>query len=179
VVAEEVRSLAQRSAEAAKNTSALIEESQGRADRGVSTSGDVAEALDQIAASVDRVTQLAGEIAAASQEQAQGIEQVNASVAQMDRVTQSNAANAEESASASEELSAQARELNEMVSVLIATVRGAKAAASVQTISAPASSGGHMQRPVRIASASGRAATTVPASPESVIPLDDEDLADF
>jgi methyl-accepting chemotaxis protein len=177
VVAEEVRSLAQRSAEAAKNTSALIEESQLRADKGVKTSMDVSEALGQIAESVNKVTQLAGEIAAASEEQAQGIEQVNASVAQMDRVTQSNAANAEESASASEELSAQARELNDMVSVLITTVRGAKAATETAQATSYASVG---VRRGRVASAPARAAVA-PArhNPEAVIPLDNDDLADF
>ncbi len=177
VVAEEVRSLAQRSAEAAKNTSTLIEESQTRADKGVQTSMEVAEALAQIAESVNRVTQLASEIAAASEEQAQGIEQVNASVAQMDRVTQSNAANAEESASASEELSAQARELNDMVSVLITTVRGSKAAIENAQATSYAAAG---VRRGRVAPAPVRAAVA-PArnNPEAVIPLDNDDLADF
>ncbi len=177
VVAEEVRSLAQRSAEAAKNTSALIEESQLRADKGVTTSMEVAEALAQIATSVDQVTQLASEIAAASEEQAQGIEQVNSSVAQMDRVTQSNAANAEESASASEELSAQARELNDMVSVLITTVRGAKAASRNAQVTSYASASVPRGR---VTAAPARAAVA-PArhNPEAVIPLDNDDLTDF
>ncbi len=176
VVAEEVRSLAQRSAEAAKNTSALIEESQQRADKGVNTSLEVAEALALIAESVNNVTRLAAEIAAASEEQAQGIEQVNASVAQMDRVTQSNAANAEESASASEELSAQARELNDMVDVLIATVRGAKAAGEQKL-----ATGGHGGRFQHAGPPAIRAAGVAPRpnSPEAVIPLDDDDLTDF
>ncbi len=178
VVAEEVRSLAQRSAEAAKNTSALIEESQQRADKGVNTSLEVAEALALIAESVNNVTRLAAEIAAASEEQAQGIEQVNASVAQMDRVTQSNAANAEESASASEELSAQAKELMEMVGLLIATVRGANSA-DARTMFASAKTAGGGQA-VHARAAAVRAHTVKPtASPESVIPLDDDDLADF
>jgi methyl-accepting chemotaxis protein len=188
VVAEEVRSLAQRSAEAAKNTSQMIEESQATADKGVSVSNEVQQVLEQIAGSVDKVTALVGEIAAASQEQAQGIEQVNVAVAQMDRVTQSNAANAEESASASEELSAQARELSEMVAMLIRTVNGANAdidavaRKSGTTLSTP---GGHalvnrvhtMTQTVR-KSEPGRSSGAV-ANPESVIPLDDEDLADF
>jgi len=184
VVAEEVRALAQRSAEAAKNTATLIEESQTSADQGVTTSKEVAETLEQIVSTVDRVTRLVGEIAAASQEQAQGIEQVNVAVAQMDRVTQGNAANAEESASASEELSAQARELNEMIAVLIRTVRGANA--EVGNIGGhSASSIGRtgvtaqvhrMTATARHQSTAGQYATS---SPESVIPLDDEDLADF
>ncbi len=188
VVAEEVRSLAQRSAEAAKNTSTLIEESQQRAVKGVATSAEVADALEQISVSVGRVTLLAAEIAAASEEQAQGIEQVNTAVAQMDRVTQSNAANAEESASASEELSAQAKELMEMVGLLIATVRGANSA-DARSVTAAAHTAGNASRGasgagtmVRSRMAVARAHTVNPAvmsSPESIIPLDDDDLADF
>lgn len=184
VVAEEVRSLAQRSAEAAKNTAALIEESQDTAERGVATSAEVGDALAQIAEAVNKVTILVGEIAAASQEQAQGIDQVNTAVAQMDRVTQGNAANAEESASASEELSAQARELNEMISVLIRTVRGANAEmdlAHTTYVVAPGGSGNvsgkaHRQTP-GVRQHAARAER--PISPEEVIPLDDDDLADF
>jgi len=178
VVAEEVRALAQRSAEAAKNTAALIEESQISADQGVATSNEVAVTLEQIVSTVDRVTMLVGEIAAASLEQAQGIEQVNVAVAQMDRVTQGNAANAEESASASEELSAQARELNEMIAVLIRTVRGAKAdVGSVGGYSA--SSVGRSSHTQRTARHRADQPVRYAAAPESVIPLDDEDLADF
>ena len=124
VVAEEVRNLAMRSAEAAKNTATLIEESQKNADNGVTVSAEVAEILSQIVIGSQKVTQLSAEVSAGSNEQAQGIEQVNVAVAQMDKVTQSNAANAEESASASEELSAQARELNDMVNTLVQIVGG-------------------------------------------------------
>lgn len=188
VVAEEVRSLAQRSAEAAKNTSQMIEESQATADKGVAVSNEVQTALEQIAGSVDKVTALVGEIAAASQEQAQGIEQVNVAVAQMDRVTQSNAANAEESASASEELSAQARELSEMVAMLIRTVNGANADVdaisnrSGSMSSAGLGSAGLAQRVHSMTASVKRVDKQSPrsaANPETVIPLDDEDLADF
>jgi methyl-accepting chemotaxis protein len=183
VVAEEVRSLAQRSAEAAKNTSALIEGSQERAARGVAVSAEMAEALNQIAAAVDKVTQLVGEIAAASEEQAQGIDQVNISTAQMDRVTQSNSANAEESASASEELSAQARELSEMVNLLIRTVRGTKSESQFTAMArpAPATVDHHLTAAVRrmTTDVQRHGASTAKVDPEEVIPLDDEDLADF
>ena len=127
VVAEEVRNLAQRSAEAAKNTSSLIEGSVKNADNGVGNSKEVGEALKEIAEGNRKVNDLVGEIAAASNEQSQGIEQINTAVGQMDSVTQQNAANAEESASASEELSAQAEELNKMVRDLRALVGGAAA----------------------------------------------------
>ncbi len=124
MVAEEVRNLAQRSAEAAKSTAALIEESQQNAENGVTVSTEVEGILEEISGRVEKVTQLIGELSAASEEQAQGIDQINTAVAQVDKVTQSNAANAEESASASEELSAQAKELNEMVNVLVRIVGG-------------------------------------------------------
>ncbi len=125
VVAEEVRNLAQRSAEAARNTADLIEESVRNAEQGVSVTKQCADAFQAVTDSSTKVAQLVNEIASASEEQAQGIDQINTAVTQMDQVTQKNAANAEESASASEELSAQAEELNGMVARLEVLVRGA------------------------------------------------------
>jgi methyl-accepting chemotaxis protein len=126
VVAEEVRNLAMRSAEAAKNTSALIEESVQSARNGVTISTDVAKTLDEINLASSKVNELIAEIATASQEQSQGIGQVNTAMAQMDKVTQSSAANAEESASASEELSSQAEQLRGVVGELVALVGGSR-----------------------------------------------------
>ncbi len=125
VVAEEVRNLARRSAEAAKNTSELIEESQKNADQGVSVSSEVANIQEHIVESVGKLAQLIGEVSAASEEQTKGISQIGTAVMQMDKVTQSNAASAEESASASEELYAQAKELGDMVTSLVTVVQGA------------------------------------------------------
>jgi methyl-accepting chemotaxis protein len=126
VVAEEVRNLAMRSAEAAKNTSSLIEESVGKAKNGVTIAASVASNLTQINESTVKVSGLIAEIAAASKEQATGIDQITQAVGQMDKVTQTNAANAEETAAASEELSAQAeqmrgcvRELQKLVGLVI------------------------------------------------------------
>jgi len=124
VVAEEVRNLAQRSAEAARNTADMIEGSVKNADNGVQISKEVGEALQEIADGSRKVNDLVAEIAAASNEQAQGTEQINNAVGQMDQVTQSNAANAEESAAAGEELNAQADELDRMVKELQALVSG-------------------------------------------------------
>jgi methyl-accepting chemotaxis protein len=178
VVAEEVRNLAQRSAEAAKNTSALIEQSQKNSDNGVSVSTEVADILDQINNSSEKVAQLIGEVSSASNEQAQGIDQVNTAVSQMDQVTQSNAANAEESASASEELSAQARELNDMVSILAGIVGGSQA----ESHTGQHSAGPAPRRQKRLPQHdTGRAAPTQKrvAAPEDVIPLDDDELSEF
>jgi methyl-accepting chemotaxis protein len=130
VVAEEVRNLAQRSAEAAKNTASLIEESQQNANNGVAVSSEVGAILTQIVESVQKLASLIGEVSAASEEQSKGIEQIGIAVTEMDKLTQSNAANAEESASASEELAAQAKELGDMVQVLVGIVKGAGARAS-------------------------------------------------
>jgi uncharacterized phage infection (PIP) family protein YhgE len=114
-----------RSAEAAKNTAHMIEESVKNSKNGVDIATEVSKVLEEIVQSVGKTTDLVGEIAAASQEQAKGIDQVNTAVSQMDKVTQQNAANAEESASASEELSAQAESMKEVVSQLVALVGGA------------------------------------------------------
>jgi methyl-accepting chemotaxis protein len=119
VVAEEVRNLAQRSAEAARNTAALIEGSQKNAENGVGVRKEVESNLETILKAVAQVSVVVDELAAASNQQAQGIAQINASVSQMDKVTQSTAANAEETAAASEALSSQTVELNEIVSLLV------------------------------------------------------------
>ncbi len=132
VVAEEVRNLAQRSAEAARNTSDMIEGAVKNADNGVEISKEVAGVLEEISDGSSKVNDLVAEIAAASDEQAQGAEQINTAISQMDSVTQSNAATAEESASAAEELSAQAEELSRIVQELRRALVGSS---SSQTLS--------------------------------------------
>ena len=124
VVADEVRNLAQRSAQAAKETAEKIEDSITKSANGVVISGKVAESLTQIVTKARQVDELVAEIATASREQSQGIDQVNTAVTQMDKVTQTNAAAAEESASASEELTAQAATLRELVADLHRLVTG-------------------------------------------------------
>ncbi len=125
VVAEEVRNLAQRSADAAKDTATLIEGSVGKAETGVEISQEVGAALDEIATLASQVNEFVGQIADASNEQSRGIDEVNSAVAQLDQVTQQNAANAEESASAAEELSSQSEQLSSMVGDLVRLVGGA------------------------------------------------------
>lgn len=122
VVADEVRNLAQRSAQAAKETSSMIEEAINNTTQGVKLSSKVAESLQEIMVKARKVDELAGEVATSSKEQNQGIEQINTAVSQMDKVTQTNAANAEESASAAEELNAQAETLREATSELLAMI---------------------------------------------------------
>jgi methyl-accepting chemotaxis protein len=115
VVAEEVRNLAMRSAEAAKNTSGLIEESVRKAEGGVSINQEVLQNLQEMNVHTTRVTTVMAEIVSASDQQNQGIEQVNRAVEQMNAVTQATAASAEESASSAEELAGQAAEMKSMV----------------------------------------------------------------
>ena len=124
VVAEEVRSLAQRSAVAARDSAGKIEASIARTANGVQITDKVAQSLHEIVDKARKVDVLITEIANASKEQSQGITQVNNAISQMDTVTQSNAANAEESASAAEELNAQAAVMNDIVKGLVALANG-------------------------------------------------------
>lgn len=115
VVAEEVRNLAQRSAEAARNTSELIQRSQESSDRGAVVAEEVSSNLKRIEESIGNVSTMVVEISAASNEQATGIDQLNSVMREIDDVVQSNASSAEESASSAEELSSQAVELKNIV----------------------------------------------------------------
>ncbi|ROQ92289.1 bacteriohemerythrin [Desulfosoma caldarium] len=122
VVADEVRNLAMRAAEAARNTSGIIEETVRKVQTGNEVARLVSQSFSKVTESATKIGELVAEIAAASGEQAEGIDQVNRAVAEMDKVVQRNAANAEESASASEELSAQAAVVREYVQQLARVV---------------------------------------------------------
>ncbi len=124
VVADEVRNLAMRAADAAKNTSELIENTVKKIHDGSQLVDNTSGSFSEVATNAGKVGELVGEIAAASSEQAQGIEQVNTAVVEMDKVTQQNAAGAEESASASEEMNAQAEQMKAMVGELVTVVGG-------------------------------------------------------
>jgi methyl-accepting chemotaxis protein len=136
VVAEEVRNLASRSAAAARDTAALIEENARRAGTGMQVSTEAGRSLREIVESSSKVASLVGEIAAASQEQSRGIGEINGAVSQMDKVTQRVTANAEELSSASEEMSGQASSLRDLVRRLVRMVEGSNA--DLQASQAPA-----------------------------------------
>jgi len=126
VVAEEVRNLALRSAEAAKSTSGLIQGTLNQVEQGDDLVSKTYEAFEKVAESSSKVGSLLKEIDAASKEQSGEIDQINTAVTEMDKVTQQNASNAEESASASEEMNSQAQHMHLMVTELVAMVRGTK-----------------------------------------------------
>ncbi|MGQ9524026.1 MAG: HAMP domain-containing methyl-accepting chemotaxis protein [Armatimonadota bacterium] len=162
VVAEEVRNLAMRSAEAAKNVSAMIEESTRTTEEGVRINEEVAQNLQEIAQQVNRVAEVMGEIAAATEQQNQGISQVNVAVEQMNQVTQQTAANSEESAAAAEELAGQAQELRAMV-------QGFRLSREVTSGKAK------RQKAVVLAQAKAPAKKPLSAEAEALIPFDNGD----
>jgi methyl-accepting chemotaxis protein len=115
VVAEEVRNLAMRSAEAAKNTTALIESSIQSTESGVALNNEVLKSLEEINVQAKKVSAVVAEIAAGSAQQAHGIEQLNSAIQQLSTVTQQNAASSEQTAGAAEEMDSQAQELKSLV----------------------------------------------------------------
>jgi methyl-accepting chemotaxis protein len=117
VVAGEVRTLAQRSAAAAKEIKALIGDSVDKVGAGSKLVAEAGQTMDEIVTSVQRVTDIMGEISMATQEQSSGIDQINMAVGQMDTVTQQNAALVEQAAAAAASLQEQAATLAEVVSV--------------------------------------------------------------
>jgi methyl-accepting chemotaxis protein len=126
VVAEEVRNLAQRSAEAAKTTANLIRESGQKTDVGVQVSHDVSKMFKTISEGARKVNELISAIATASAEQARGVEQVKQAMEQVESTTQSNASTAEEAASTAEELNSQVEMLREVVRGLAAITGAAE-----------------------------------------------------
>jgi hypothetical protein len=132
-VAAEVRSLAQRSATAAREIKSLIQDSVHKVETGTALVNRSGQTLGEIVTSVRRVTDIVGEIAAACQEQASGIEQVSKAIVQMDQVTQSNSSQTEEMSAAAEELAATAEQLQ----ALVARFTLAQGAAQPQAYTAP------------------------------------------
>ncbi|HNJ38755.1 MAG TPA: methyl-accepting chemotaxis protein, partial [Nitrosomonas sp.] len=117
VVATEVRTLAQRSAAAAREIKSLIGDSVNKVENGTQLVDQAGRTMDEVVMSVKRVTDIMAEISAASQEQSAGIEQVNLAISQMDEITQQNAALVEQAAAASESMHEQAAQLAQAVAV--------------------------------------------------------------
>jgi hypothetical protein len=175
VVADEVRNLAQRSAQAARDTAGLIEESISRSREGTGKVGQVASAIQAITASVEQVKRIVEEVRESSQQQTQGIDQVSQAIAQMERVTQTTAATAEESAAASEQLNAQAEASIAIVAKLDA---GWQNGASRHAAEAASGTGGVPGRLMASRTARGRSRGMSPRlRPEEAIPLNDVSVA--
>jgi methyl-accepting chemotaxis protein len=132
VVAAEVRNLAQRSANAAKEIKALISDSVSKVDAGSKLVDSAGKTMEEIVSSVKRVTDIMAEISAASQEQSAGIEQVNTAVTQMDKITQQNAALVEEAAASAKSMEEQTSALSDMVAVFT-LAEGQRAAQNAPT----------------------------------------------
>ena len=185
VVAEEVRNLARRSAEAASNSTALIEESRVIAADGVRASEEAAAVLRRVAEGVERVSHLVRQVDTASSEQSRDLVQINETIVRMDRVVQNNAAGAEESAAASQELAGQAAHLLGLVAELERVLTGresrdANRQAARDRAAAPAYAkapgvlhrSGAMPRPAAPHRATG-------VGPDRASPLDDDDYLDL
>jgi len=159
VVAAEVRSLAQRSAEAAREIKTLIGASVEKVETGARLVQDAGATMGEIVASVQRVTDIIGEITAAAAEQSSGIGTVNGAVTQLDQMTQQNAALVEESAAAAESLNEQAQRLSASMQVFRLTTGAPGLTGAVPHINTPASSPAH-RKP-----ATPRLATARPSAP--------------
>ncbi len=172
VVADEVRNLAQRSAQAAKDTAALIEESIARSQEGSAKVEQVAAAISTITTSVSQVKAIVQDVREASRQQTQGIDQVSQAIAQMEKVTQTTAATAEESAAASEELNAQAEGSMVVVHELEALV-GGTAPRPVAVAEPDAEADAVEDAPARVVTLQKRPAAGRKATAEEQIPFGD------
>ncbi len=182
VVADEVRNLAVRAAEAAGNTSSLIETTVKKIGEGSALVTRSSEAFSEVSKSTAKAGELVREIAAASGEQAQGIDQIARAVNDLDRVVQTNAANSEESAAAADTMRAQAEHSKTLVRDLVALVAGSESESdSMRPLkrSRPMKkSKSSQRRPIAGSKMARRGGSPREVSPERVIPLDDN-LEDF
>jgi methyl-accepting chemotaxis protein len=173
VVADEVRNLAQRSAQAARDTASLIEEANQSAQSGAAKVSRVESSMTAITDGASKVKALVDEISTASRQQAQGIDQVTQAIAQMEKVTQSTAATAEESAAASEELNSQAEYSTEAVAQLEALVGDVASAPKARVTKTPGARTAGSSNVVRMARTQAPAAAPKASSAEDVIPFGD------
>lgn len=186
VVANEVRNLAMRAAEAAKNTATLIEGTVQKVKEGSALVGRTNTDFAEVAGYTAKACTLAGEIAAASREQSQGISQISQAVLEIDKVIQGNAAGAEESSAASEELNHLANEMQEVVMELSAIVGGSASAAGMagQPVVNRSPQAAIRVIPSVSQEKGKKALAAIPRegvelSPKQIIPMTDEEFKDF
>ncbi len=170
VVAEEVRNLAQRSAQAAKDTASIIENNISLSEESAKIAKEVNESLTQIDEESKKVSELLEEISTATEEQARGINEINKAIQQMEEVMQSNSATADESAAASRELASQAVNVNEIVRSLIKLVEGANAVNTNNQLLINNVRRNHTANKIN---SNPQKAITKKQGPENVIPLND------
>ncbi|MGV1099621.1 methyl-accepting chemotaxis protein [Thiovibrio sp. JS02] len=192
VVADEVRNLAMRAAEAARNTSTLIEGTMHKVETGSALVSETSESFSAVSLSTSRIGTIIAEIAGSASEQARAIDQVTQAIHEIDQVTQANAAAAEESASASEELSAQSEMMKGAVAELLqfsgySRQQGPKAPARDErrfqgTPAAAAKPGSPPVKVKTLPATPGAKAIKAPAqsrNPNDIIPMDDKEFEDF
>ena len=179
VVADEVRNLAQRSAQAAKDTAALIEESIQNSNEGGTRLEEVTSAIRSITSSTTKAKLLIDDVNIGSKDEAKGIEQISSAISQMEEVTQRNAASAEEEASASQELSAQAGSITKSIESLLTLLSGSskqpvkhvKYPVAPETLRLSCVQGALQKPKVQV-----HASRTALADP---FPMNDDDFAEF
>lgn len=188
VVADEVRNLAMRASEAATNTATLIEGTTGKVKSGSEVAVKTNQDFIEVTEKAQKTSELVNEIAVASREQAEGIAQVSTALTQLDQVTQRNAASAEESASSSQEMNAQAEQMKEMISNLIALVgenrnhsnprHNESVAAGARSLAVNNQRIRRSDKKISIATENfTKKKNTI--SPEKIIPMKEENFADF
>lgn len=178
VVAEEVRNLAMRSADAAKSTAALIEGTVEKVSRGSAIVEDTSKAFVEVKEHSSKIGQLIKEVSVASNEQTTGVNQVNQAITQLDQAVQQIAANSEESASAAEEMNAQVASIRDTLSGLTKMVNGSAASKTIKTPQRPAASSATvLHRPPASRKNLPKPGIKPAAAPKSeqVIPFDDDD----
>lgn len=197
VVAEEVRRLALRTSDAAKETEAIIERSRGAANGGVAVASEVGSALEDIDSKSQKVNELVGEITAASLEQSQGLEQINRAMSHVDAVTQKNAAGAEENASAATNMKVESSHLQRIVEALDDLVNGGSGSGDSDSVDQPVVKQAQKSRQSSgRAKSNGSSLNKQPAfnqssnsfkldnsgtrtDPSKVLPLDENEFEDF
>jgi len=170
VVAEEVRNLAQRSAESAKKTAHLIESSQTSSSHGVSLADETSNAIEKIAEVSNKIAMIVNEITTAAEEQARGVAQVNSAIGNMDQITQANAAGAEELAASSEELNSQSLTMNGLMGDLVGIVDGE--AAKAEKLSHHQTQ--LLQTKKMMEKKNAKAVHSLPAKPQALIAFEDD-----
>ncbi|MBW2644862.1 MAG: methyl-accepting chemotaxis protein [Deltaproteobacteria bacterium] len=173
VVADEVRNLAMRAADAAGDTSELIEGTTKKVKEGASVVTKTNEAFTELAEGANKISALVGEISAASNEQSRGVEQINQTMAQMDQITQQNSSKSEEFAGASQELTAQAEQMKGIANELMTLVAGGF---STETSDRTETEIGEAFSASEQKSRKKELALRKEVNPEEFIPMDDEDF---